>query len=113
MLAGSEQSSVPPRRTLPAQQRSTATGRDVSTFRRTAGDGDLRGCTPGDVLPVVCKQGVASSSLASSTHSPRSEALSAGSTLAGRVEPFGWLGGIWEINFSLSLGVGGGWSVLS
>jgi hypothetical protein len=42
----------------------------------------------------------------------RSEALSADSTLVGRVGPFGWLGEIWEIDFSLSPGVGGCWGVL-
>jgi hypothetical protein len=49
------------------QQESTATGPDGSASRRTQRDGDLRGCTPVDGVPVVCKQGVRGSSPLSST----------------------------------------------
>jgi hypothetical protein len=42
----------------------------------------------------------------------RSEALSTGSTLVGRVEPFEYLGGIWEIIFSLPPRAGASCGVL-
>jgi hypothetical protein len=58
------------------QQESTATGRDERTCGCTRWDGDLRVRTWADGVPVVCKQGVASSSLASSTHCPRSDGVS-------------------------------------
>jgi hypothetical protein len=49
------------------QHGSTATGTDLEGRGYTLQDGDLRGWTPVDVLPVVCKQGVRGSSPVIST----------------------------------------------
>jgi hypothetical protein len=49
------------------QHESTATGTDLEGRGYTLGDGDLRGWTWVDVVPVVCKQGVRGSSPLSST----------------------------------------------
>jgi hypothetical protein len=51
------------------QQESTATGTDREGRGYTLRDGDLRGWTLVDVVPVVCKQGVRGSSPLSSTWS--------------------------------------------
>ena len=61
------------------QHGSTATGLYLSGPRWTSRDGDLRGWTWVDVLPVVCKQGVRGSSPLSSTgqrHNSNSRAVS-------------------------------------
>ena len=78
----------------------------------TLRDGDLRVWMSVDELPVVCKQGVRGSSPLSSTsrfqYLARSDAVNSGSpriARVGRLALPGWLGGIWEIIFSLSPGV--------